>query len=155
MAARSVGKLTIVDRGYRVEASFEFFLRRLNCTAIPLGIADLRVDEIEFSDIPSVRVAPSDINSHIRFSPEAMCSPAGRAVRACGEGTEVEVFVVIDEIGNVIFSRAIEGHPLNRQNAANAARQYKFTPFLINGVGSRVSGTMKVVYTKSPEIISN
>lgn len=155
VAAWTIGKLTIVDRGYRVEPSYEFFLRTLNCTAIPVGIADLRVDEIEFTDIPSIRVASSDINSHIRFTPEALCSPAGRAVRACGEGTEVDVFIVIDEKGTVIFARAIDGHPLNRQNAANAARQYKFTPFLIDGVGSRVSGTMKVVYTKSPEIITN
>ncbi len=145
----------IRDMGYRRDASFEFFLRQLECTAYPSGISDLKVDEVEFTDLPAKRLSSPEIGSLIVDQPEAKCPPAARAVRACNEGTIVEVFVVIDKQGNVVFARSINGHPLNIANAAANAKQTKFRKFEISGVATQVSGTIKIAYIKPEEIISH
>lgn len=49
--------------------------------------------------------------------------PAARAVNASGE---VEVQIVVSRSGNVIATCAISGHPLLRESAQDAAKQWRF-----------------------------
>ncbi|MGH9426210.1 MAG: TonB family protein [Terriglobia bacterium] len=51
--------------------------------------------------------------------------PMGTRVRAQGE---VKVKILVDRKGNVVSACAIEGHPLLRSPAVNAAVQWKFKP---------------------------
>lgn len=62
-----------------------------------------------------------------------------KAVRAAGV---VTVQVAIDEKGNVTSANAIDGHPLLRQAAENAARASKFNPTLLSNEPVKVSGVI-------------
>lgn len=62
-----------------------------------------------------------------------------RAVRAVGV---VNVQVAIDEKGNVTSANAVDGHPLLRQAAENAARASKFNPTLLSNEPVKVTGVI-------------
>ena len=42
----------------------------------------------------------------------------------------------------MIAARAVSGHPLLKDAAVNAARQWQFTPTTLSGVAVRVIGTL-------------
>ena len=65
--------------------------------------------------------------------------PLAQAARITGS---VVVEVNLDEAGVVISARAISGHPLLKDAAVNAARQWQFSPTLLSGVPVRVVGTL-------------
>lgn len=62
-----------------------------------------------------------------------------RSVRAAGL---VQVVVTISEEGRVIEAQAINGHPLLRQAAVDAARQWVFTPTTLSKVPVKVQGVL-------------
>jgi TonB family protein len=62
-----------------------------------------------------------------------------KAVRAAGV---VNVQVMIDEKGNVTSANAVDGHPLLRQAAENAARASKFNPTLLSNEPVKVTGVI-------------
>jgi len=64
------------------------------------------------------------------------------AARAAGASGTVEVRIVIDETGKVIWARAVSGHPQLRQPAEDAAWQTKFSPTILSGQPVRTSGLM-------------
>lgn len=68
---------------------------------------------------------------------EPVFPPIAKAVRASGE---VNVEVTIDETGKVVSARAVSGHPLLRDSAQAAARQWKFKPTMVSGKPANVSG---------------
>ncbi len=70
---------------------------------------------------------------------------AARATKASGS---VEVQVVIDLDGNVIYAKAIKGHPLLRSVSEKAAVESKFRPTLLEGKPVMVSGV--IVYNFTP-----
>jgi protein TonB len=59
----------------------------------------------------------------------------------------VVVEVVVDESGNVISARALDGHPLLREAAVYAARQWKWKATLLSGVPVQVVGTITFNFT--------
>lgn len=61
------------------------------------------------------------------------------AVAANVKGS-VFVRVIIDQEGNVVFAKAVEGHPLLRQASENAAVKSKFATTLLEGQPVEVSG---------------
>jgi TonB family protein len=65
--------------------------------------------------------------------------PMARAIRASGS---VKVQIIVDENGNVMTASAIEGHPLLKHAAVNAAMQVKFAPFTLRDKPSKVSGVL-------------
>ena len=72
-----------------------------------------------------------------RVSP--MYPPLARMSRTSGA---VVVEVVVDESGNVVSARALSGHPLLREAAVAAARQWKWKPTLLSNVPVQVVGTI-------------
>ena len=64
---------------------------------------------------------------------------AAKAVKAAGT---VSVQVVIDENGDIISAAAVNGHPLLRASAVQAARMAKFSPTLLEGNAVKVSGVI-------------
>jgi protein TonB len=64
------------------------------------------------------------------------------------QGT-VQVHVVVDEEGNVIAAEMAGGHPLFRDAALTAARQWKFRPTLVSGIPVKISGTLSFVFQLS------
>ena len=65
--------------------------------------------------------------------------PIARAARVQGS---VQIEVVIDEEGNVISATVVDGHPLLRQAALEAAQQWKFRPTLLSGQPIKVTGIL-------------
>jgi len=79
------------------------------------------------------------LNGKALALPPPAYPPIARAAHAFGT---VKVQVLIDEEGNVIGARAIEGHPLLQAAAVAAARQAKFSPTLLEGEPVRVTGVI-------------
>jgi protein TonB len=65
--------------------------------------------------------------------------PIARAVRASGA---VSIQVTISEEGRVIEAAVISGHPLLREAALQAARQWLFQPTELSGVPVKVQGIL-------------
>ncbi len=70
---------------------------------------------------------------------------AAKASRISGR---VTVEIIIDETGNVISAKGIEGHPILIESAVKAALQAKFSPTLLNGQAVKV--TERIVYNFAP-----
>lgn len=64
------------------------------------------------------------------------------AARAALVSGEVLVEIMVDECGNVVMARALNGHPLLRQAAIDAAMKTRFSPTLLSGLPVHVKGTM-------------
>lgn len=65
-----------------------------------------------------------------------------REAREAGASGTVEVRVVFDETGKVIWARAISGHPELRRAAEDAAWKTKFSPTIPSGEAVRTSGVL-------------
>jgi TonB family protein len=81
--------------------------------------------------------------SAIRKVPPAY-PPIARAARAQGA---VQVNVTVDENGNVIDANVVSGHPLLRDAAIEAARQWQFKPTLLAGEAVKVQGLLTFNFT--------
>ena len=68
-----------------------------------------------------------------------------KAARVSGP---VEVEVVVNESGEVIWAEAVSGHPLLMQAAVAAARQWRFEPAKLSGQPVKVTGliTFNFIY---------
>lgn len=77
------------------------------------------------------------LNGKALTLPKPTYPPAAKAARAFGV---VTVEVVIDEAGKVISAKAVEGHMLLRQVAAQAAQGARFSPTLLSGQPVKVAG---------------
>lgn len=77
------------------------------------------------------------VNGKAKFLPKPIYTAAAKAIRAAGD---VNVQVTIDETGNVISAKAVDGHPMLRTEAEKAARSAKFDPTLLTGQPVKVSG---------------
>lgn len=66
--------------------------------------------------------------------------PIARVARTAGK---VTVAVFVGEDGNVISARAVEGHPLLRSAAVQAAISVKFEPLNVSGVPVKVVGILE------------
>lgn len=67
--------------------------------------------------------------------------------RAAGAQGEVTVEVVVGEDGNIESAKAISGHPLLQQSAVDAARQWTFSPTLLEGKPVKVRGRISFVFS--------
>jgi TonB family protein len=85
---------------------------------------------------------------------EPVYPPLAKAARVSGA---VVVEVTADEEGNVISARALSGHPLLKDAAVSAARNWAFSPTMLSGVPVKVIGTITfnfhVDYSKDIEAV--
>jgi len=70
--------------------------------------------------------------------------PIAKAAHAAGQ---VQVQVVISEDGHVISADVLNGHPLLREAALAAARQWVFKPTELSGVPVKVQGVLTFNFT--------
>ena len=75
----------------------------------------------------------------LKYSQPSMYPPAAKAVHASGV---VLVVVGINEEGNVAFAQAVQGNPLLRAEAVEAAKKSKFVPTLIGNKPTKVKAIM-------------
>jgi TonB family protein len=74
--------------------------------------------------------------------------PIAKAARASGP---VQVQITINEAGEVIETSVISGHPLLRDAALQAARQWLFKPTELSGVPVKVQGILTFNFTLDDE----
>jgi len=74
--------------------------------------------------------------------------PIAKAARASGA---VQVQITISETGEVIEASAISGHPLLRDAALQAARQWLFKPTELSGAPVKVQGILTFNFTLNDE----
>jgi TonB family protein len=79
------------------------------------------------------------INGNATYLPKPVYSAAATAVHA---GGKVDVQVAIDETGRVTSAKAINGHPLLKQSAEQAARNAKFSVTYLSHVPVKVTGVI-------------
>jgi TonB family protein len=105
---------------------------------------------------PPVRQSPPPVKTTIRtskvlngeakFLPKPIYPPPAQAVRAEGN---VNVQVLIDERGNVVSAKVIEGHPLLRAASVEAAKRAKFSPTLLSDVPVKVTGIIVYKFSRN------
>lgn len=77
--------------------------------------------------------------------PTPTYSAAARAVNAKGK---VTVQITVDEDGKVISAKAVDGHPLLRPAAVEAAWKARFSPTTLSGVPVKVTGIISYNFTR-------
>lgn len=144
-------KIQGLNGGYRNLPSVELYIKPLECSKFPDLLPDFDIDQVQFAEAPiesTVRKTSAQMSDSLIKKTPVQCSPASKAVGACKEFNSVEVFVIIDRIGNVIFSKTISGHPLLRANAEKEVKNWKYKPTEINGKKFNVVGRIKVDFEK-------
>ncbi len=88
---------------------------------------------------PAARVSGGVVNGR---AVNMVLPPYPASARASGASGTVQVRIVFDETGKVIWARAISGHPDLRQVAEDAAWQTKFSPTVLSGQAVKTSGIL-------------
>jgi TonB family protein len=157
---------SLFERLQHVESAPQFAGGRpcLNCTGVPGGIPGLKAGEEPPPPPPAAKPKPTpEPTPEVRPVSEkpikvsigvlqgaairkiAPAYPAmGKAVRAQGP---VQIQVTISEEGQVIEAAVLNGHPLLRQAALDAARQWLFRPTLLSNVPVKVQGVLTFNFT--------
>jgi len=107
------------------------------CAAAAAGLS---TQQPHPADVPKViRKSGGALGASATSRVEPEYPPLAKAAHVTGA---VVVEVTIDESGTVISAKAISGHPLLKDAAANAALQWKFAPTVLSGVPVKVIGTI-------------
>ncbi len=93
---------------------------------------------------PPVTVSRGVVNGSAKFLAQPNYPAAAKQIRATGK---VEVQVLIDENGRVISATVVNGHPLLREAALDAARKSTFSPTKLSDVPVKVSGVIVYNFT--------
>jgi TonB family protein len=104
-----------------------------------------RVDDNQVADAGIRRVTPSDLmqNSDRRVTPTYPNS-----ARAAGiEGTVI-IEIVVDEKGKVAEATVVSGPAVLRAEALRAASQWRFRPFTLDDLPSRVRGQLSFRFSR-------
>lgn len=103
-------------------------------TSTPLRTEPVKIQGETHTSNPSGK---NVINGSAAYLPRPAYPAAARAVKASGL---VEVEVLIDEIGRVIYAKAVSGHPLLRAAAVKAAKEAKFSQTRLQELPVKVAG---------------
>jgi len=149
-------KYLLFGIGYRNLPAIELFIKPLTCSEQPTyDDSGFKLEEIEFAEAPAestLKKSTEEINNSLVKKTEAVCPPAARAVRACN--FTVEVYVIIDQKGNVIFARAVSGHPLLQQAGAYTVKSWKFQPAKIKEKTYNIIGYISVEFQQPNDTIN-
>lgn len=122
--------------GHRAHASaieaLEFLARDVEARAVEL-------DESQSGGNSPRSVEGGVINGRTISKPKPPYPAIAKA--AFAQGTVV-VRLVVNEQGDVVWARAVSGHPLLRAVAVAAAREAKFTPTLLDGKPVKVTARL-------------
>ena len=94
---------------------------------------------VDTNPAPKAKVSGGILNGKALNLVKPTYPAAGRASGASGK---VEVQIVFDETGKVIWARAISGHPDLRQAAEDAAWRTTFSPLKLSGQPVTVGGVL-------------
>lgn len=73
--------------------------------------------------------------------------PYPEAAKAAGAEGSVQIAITVNENGEVTSTQAVNGHPLLKESALDAARQWKFKQTELNGQPVKVQGILTFNFT--------
>jgi TonB family protein len=107
-------------------------------------------------DVPPVKAVPpvkppplvsiGVLNGKAVYLPKPPYPASAIAINAQGK---VDVQIMIDEHGKVVSAKAVDGHPMLRGAAEQAAWGAKFTPTLLSNVPVKVTGVIVYNFTRN------
>lgn len=103
----------------------------------------------------SINASRSVIESTARQHLIQRTEPVYPAIaKAAGIQGEVSISIVIDNTGKITSEKILSGPPMLRQAALNAIKNWKFTPFRLNGAPTEVSTTLRIPFrlAQNPEV---
>ena len=142
-------KVYAVDGGYRLVATAVFTIDQLDCSKSFGASPDIDPKDVQFEEFPSadtVRMSRDDIRKQVANEAFGMCPATARAMGECRSTVEIEVFVAVDQTGNVRFARAKAKNPLMQRPALETAKRWKFRPLLVNGMPKNFLGGILVMF---------
>ncbi len=134
----TVYRLTNIDRGEPDKSLFEV-PGDYSVNTVPAATDGASGSVNASTNPPAGAIAGGVLNGKATSMPMPVYPAIAGAAHASGT---VTVQVTIDEDGNVIFAKAIAGHPLLQAAAVTAARQAKFAPTRLSGQPVKVQGTL-------------
>lgn len=148
-------KVSFANGGYRSVATVEFAIKPLECTALYGVSPTLSPEGLQFKEFPvadTLKLSKDAIRLQVEKEIFGQCPAVARAMRACGQPIEIEVFVAVDSTGAVRFAKDLNGHLILRQAAASTAKSWKFRPLLVDGKPKNFVGVIVVRFpADSPE----
>jgi len=93
-------------------------------------------------------ILAGQLNGRALNRPAPVYPAVARAAKAEGR---VTVEVIINEEGKVQSARAVDGHPLLREAAVDAARQWEFAPTRLEGKPVKVTGRISFNFALSKQ----
>jgi TonB family protein len=124
------------------EKLFRPFLSVLSCLfllTLPVAYAQSTQQESPINPPKIVRKSGGVLVGSATNRVEPAYPPLAKAARISGA---VVVEVMTDEEGNVTSARALSGHPLLKDAAVQAAREWRFTPTKLSNEAVKVVGTI-------------
>lgn len=97
---------------------------------------------------PKAPITAGMINGRAKHGPPPVYPAVAKAAKAEGR---VVVEVTVNESGRVESANAVEGHPLLRQAAVDAARQWEFAPTQLQGKAVKVVGRISFNFALSKD----
>ena len=117
----------------------------LNETRILISDGSGTTKTTSFTSEPGVKlVSGGELTSKVTKKVQPNYPAVAKAARAQGP---VLIKVVVNEKGEVITEDVIGGHPLLKDAALEAAKQWKFQPTELNGQPVKVQGTLTFNFT--------
>jgi TonB family protein len=138
----TVYRLTNIDRSEPDKSLFEV-PADYTVSGVP-GTTDNAGGSVGGSTNVPAQISGGVLNGKATSLPAPEYPAIARQAHASGA---VTVQVTIDEGGNVIFAKAVAGHPLLQAAAVTAARQAKFSPTRLSGQPVKVSGVLIYNFT--------
>lgn len=125
-----------------------------------VGVGNLNTDNSEPPPPPVVKPMPKvePTPETPRIVPMTSIMITGKAIRkvqppyppiakAAHVSGSVQIQILISEEGRVLSATTVTGNPLLRDAAAQAAREWVFSPTILNGKGVKVSGVISFNFT--------
>ncbi len=138
----TVYRLTNIDRSEPDKSLFEV-PGDYTVSGVP-GAIDTVTGSVNASTNSPAPISGGVLNGKATSLPAPEFPPIARQAHASGA---VTVQVTIDEGGNVIYAKAVAGHPLLQAAAVAAARQAKFAPTRLSGQPVKVQGVLIYNFT--------
>jgi TonB family protein len=138
----TVYRLTNIDRSEPDKSLFEV-PGDYTVSGTP-GATDNVIGSVNASTNSAAPISGGVLNGKATSMPPPEYPPIAKQAHASGA---VKVQVTIDESGNVIYAKAVAGHPLLQAAAVAAARQAKFAPTRLSGQPVKVQGVLIYNFT--------
>jgi TonB family protein len=133
----TVYRLTNIDRSEPAKSMFEV-PPEYTISDFPGGRESAGTSDAPGTS-PRGAISGGVLNGKATSMPQPQYPAIARAAHASGA---VTVQVTVDEEGNVIYAKAVAGHPLLQAAAVAAARQAKLAPTRLSGQPVKVTGTL-------------